>query len=351
MHIQTISAILLLTQQSRFTSAASSSLLRRQHSHPDDVRELDTRIIGGTEAVKGRYPYVVSLRDEYGHLCGGSLIAKDVVMTAAHCQVESYTVVVGQHDMNESTDGEELNVKADLPHPNYAITGDEDFMLVFLDGTFENVDLVKLNSDSSIPLVSQELTTMGWGIKSTDDDWPDVSDVLMSVQLSTMSNEACEASEGEIDGCAISFEGMISENMLCARAYVRDSCYGDSGGPLIIEGDDASSDIQVGVVSWGYGCAEPDFPGVYSRISQLYGWIEESICSYSSYASDAGFDCESVTYVGPDGIPDSDESAEASTTGEDDDSSQELETSGTDDNTDDDDLLEFLSGLAGDGPV
>ena len=163
MHIQTISAILLLTQQSRFTSAASSSLLRRQHSHPDDVRELDTRIIGGTEAVEGRYPYVVSLRDEYGHLCGGSLIAKDVVMTAAHCQVESYTVVVGQHDMNESTDGEELNVKQDLPHPNYAITGDEDFMLVFLDGAFENVDVVRLNYDSSVPAVGQEVTVMGWG--------------------------------------------------------------------------------------------------------------------------------------------------------------------------------------------
>jgi hypothetical protein len=79
--------------------------------------------------------------------------------------------------------------------------------------------------------------------------------------------------------------------MMCARANGKDSCQSDSGGPLIIKGDDANSDLQVGVVSWGLGCASDSFPGVYARVSRGYEWIQREVCNKSKYASEAGFDC------------------------------------------------------------
>ena len=84
---------------------------------------------------------------------------------------------------------------------------------------------------------------------------------------------------------------MITETMLWATANGKDSCQGDSGGPLVIKGDDAVTDVQVGVVSWGTGCAANQFPGVYAHVSQAYDWIQSEVCKGSNYASEAGFDC------------------------------------------------------------
>jgi secreted trypsin-like serine protease len=88
---------------------------------------------------------------------------------------------------------------------------------------------------------------------------------------------------------------MIMENMLCARANSKDSCQGDSGGPLVIKGDGGSADVQVGVVLWGFRCAVDPFPGVYARVSHAYEWIQTEVCNGSEYASDAGFDCSSIS--------------------------------------------------------
>lgn len=68
----------------------------------------------------------------------------------------------------------------------------------------------------------------------------------------------------------------ISTDMLCAARSGKDSCQGDSGGPLIIK-DESGEDTQVGIVSWGYGCADPAYPGVYSRVSESIGFIEQVV--------------------------------------------------------------------------
>jgi len=262
-----------------------------------------SKIIGGVEAIEDSYPYVVSLKATFNgkHFCGGSLIARDVVLTAAHCQLGlSYYVVLGRHDYNDS-DGEELFVWEEVPHPNYNKLNfllDSDFMLIFLEtpSTDENVMTVKLNADASVPFVGQDVWAMGWGDtditddfdKLTDDD-VDMSDVLMNIEVQVISNEECEASEVSIGGNSLTYNGEITDNMLCAQDYRQDSCQGDSGGPLVIS--DYDGDVQVGVVSGGVGCALEQFPGVYARVSEAYEWIQGEVCMRSKYASEAGFDC------------------------------------------------------------
>ena len=154
----------------------------------------------------------------------------------------------------------------------------------------DNYDLVKLNKDSNTPSLSEEVTVMGWGVTSENGD---LSDVLLEVDVNVISNNECDAAEGNIDGYYDGYNGQITNNMLCAREVGggEDACQGDSGGPLVVKDGSASRDVQVGVVSWGVGCAHRKFPGVYSRISSAYDWIEQEVCRGSNFATHAGFNC------------------------------------------------------------
>lgn len=270
-----------------FTSGKNTKSIKQNRFHD--------RIIGGQEAQEGRYSYTVSLSDDWGntpldhHICGGSLIARDIVLSAAHCEMGSwYEILIGRHNLFEES-GEKIDMKMEIPHPDYNdYTGDKDFMLVILDRpTTENVELVNLNSNENVPNSGKEVTVMGWGNTSTGEDY-DPSNLLLEVDVNTISNQECDASSDGYD----SYNGQITNNMLCAKAPNKDSCQGDSGGPLIIPGNDQNGgdDIQVGVVSWGYGCADANFPGVYARVSSEYEWIREEVCKRSSEPP-ASFNC------------------------------------------------------------
>ena len=265
----------------------------------DTIERNNQRIIGGSEASKGRYSYAVSLQDKLGHFCGGSLIAKDIVLSAAHCAGGSYSVAINRHDL-DNNNGEKISMKKEIKHPNYqASSTNRDYMIVVLSKpTNQNVALVKLNSSGSKPSVGQNLTVMGWGV--TKPSGGNISDVLMKVNVNALSNNTCEASGDSQDD----YHGQITDWMLCANANNKDSCQGDSGGPLVIPGNSSngSSDTQVGVVSWGIGCAEKEFPGVYARISKEYSWIKEQVCKNSSNPP-ASFNCGGN---GPDPDPDPD---------------------------------------------
>ena len=304
---QIISAIML----AQLNSSSARSLLRRQNNDTitdaslSDTRELNTRIIGGSVAPEDRYSYAVSLFDNIGHFCGGSLIAKDVILTAAHCQGGTYNIMIGRHDIENDNDGWIKGKKTELPHPNYDDEStDNDFMLVFLDSaiTGNNFDLVKLNKDSSEPRVGDRVTVMGWGDTDIRESVSELSDEFKHVNVNVISNSECDESEGTVDGYYDNYFDQITSNMLCAikEGGGEDSCQGDSGGPLVIKGDNAntSQDIQVGVVSWGVGCASQHFPGVYARVSRAYDWIEKEVCSRSNYAVDAGFDCNDGRFRG-----------------------------------------------------
>jgi len=286
----------------RLSSAQSFRGERQSRSNKRDERiaepseeqsrdiKREERIIGGFEAPEDRHSYAVALRDSLGLFCGGSLIAKDVVLTAAHCKGPPFSVVIGRHDIRDE-DGEVIGIKRQLPHPNYrAIATDNDFMLVFLKrpASADNAQLVKLNFSNSVPQTGKAVTVMGWGDTDVSHN-VELSDVLMKAQVNVIANDQCDASSGRLNGMFDTYQGRITSNMICAKANRRDSCQGDSGAPLVIQR--GNGDLQVGIVSWGVGCASPNFPGVYARVSRAYFWIEREVCKGSQYAKQAGFRC------------------------------------------------------------
>ena len=246
------------------------------------------RIIGGTEATSLRYPYTVALTSGGANFfCGGSLIAPDMVLTAAHCLGGSYSVAVGRHSLS-SDDGEEIEVVQEIPHPDYSTSTDEnDFALLKLGRSVSVITaegIVRINGDASYPAAGEVARSMRWGDVAQDDQKTETSDVLMEVDVPVISNEECRAAEGKDGSYSDSYQNYIFDSMICTFEPGQDACQGDSGGPLIIPGEDASTDVLVGVTSWGIGCATKVFPGVFSRISHAYDWISETVCSESEDA-------------------------------------------------------------------
>eukprot|EP00591_Stephanopyxis_turris_P008546 CAMPEP_0195517014 /NCGR_PEP_ID=MMETSP0794_2-20130614/9509_1 /TAXON_ID=515487 /ORGANISM="Stephanopyxis turris, Strain CCMP 815" /LENGTH=384 /DNA_ID=CAMNT_0040645743 /DNA_START=153 /DNA_END=1305 /DNA_ORIENTATION=+ len=235
------------------------------------------RIVGGSETPVGRYPYSVALFDTsfstYSR-CGGTLIAPDIILTAAHCLLPIDFVRINQHDINDPNDAyEEFTVIQKVQHPNYRPRSyNYDFGLMKLSGV-SSYQPISLNDDPNVPVNDKELTVIGWGTTSVNSYRP--AEVLLESNVSYMPNDACiEKSRYPT--------GQVTNAMMCAAAEGRDACGGDSGGPLILTGENSKQDALVGVVSFGIGCANADFPGVYARVSYQVGWIRDTVCDVLS---------------------------------------------------------------------
>eukprot|EP00584_Thalassiosira_punctigera_P000765 CAMPEP_0172531210 /NCGR_PEP_ID=MMETSP1067-20121228/4703_1 /TAXON_ID=265564 ORGANISM="Thalassiosira punctigera, Strain Tpunct2005C2" /NCGR_SAMPLE_ID=MMETSP1067 /ASSEMBLY_ACC=CAM_ASM_000444 /LENGTH=375 /DNA_ID=CAMNT_0013315565 /DNA_START=29 /DNA_END=1156 /DNA_ORIENTATION=- len=307
MNMMNISKVLLFSQ---FCAAASSSTSLRGDRKSRELRLDATRIIGGSEATEDLYSYAVSLQDRGAHFCGGSLVARNAVLTAAHCLQSraGYKAVVGRHDLRDR-DGYVATVTRQIRHPRYnSQRTDNDFAILILDRDIYGVNLVELSPDF-VP-GEAAVTVMGWGDTHKSDNIQALATGLMETEVFTISNSVCARSSGTIGGQEFlgmtfggyqaSYAGQITNNMICAQDVGEDSCQGDSGGPMVVrrrEGS-AGADVQVGVVSWGMGCAHPEFPGVYARISSQYDWIRGQVCEEGSDPP-ASYGCNSDIFVSP----------------------------------------------------
>jgi len=191
----------------------------------DRVRKRP-RIIGGETSDKNEYPYAVSLEGRRGHFCGGSLIARDVVLSAAHCRDGgAYRVVVGRHSRTSSSEGETLAVLAEMPHPSYQESStDNDFSLIFLAAPARKGDLVRLNPRDDVPAPGSRVTVMGWGDTIASASAAQTSAALQEAEVTVVANAECARAGGYVGWSYASYAGAIAANMLCAKAPGRDSC-------------------------------------------------------------------------------------------------------------------------------
>jgi secreted trypsin-like serine protease len=211
--------------------ASSTQLLRqRAETEVNNLKLFSTRIIGGNEAPEDRYPYTVSLQDSNNgfHFCGGTLILKDVVLTAAHCiNGGKFDVLIGRHDFNDN-DGEKISVSRTITHPLYNVDAKDsyDFGLVILSTPIqdENFPLIALNNDDVYPQPGTTAHVMGWGDVDPGSAVITVNE-LHIVSVEVISNEACET----ITKGGENYEGKIHDSMLCTSTEGQDACQGDSG--------------------------------------------------------------------------------------------------------------------------
>lgn len=231
--------------------------------------DRDPRIVGGTEVSGNKYPWMVAVMSRnsdpsQGQFCGGSLIASQWILTAAHC-IESETadgvsVLLGQPDLNQSG-GQTIKVSRIIEHPDYQRQGYPDLALLQLDRKTSVLPILMPSRNNPVPDVGEEATVTGWG--QISENGPATTELRESTMPIVGHNQCNRAYDGQI----------VEDAMVCAGTTSgdKDSCYGDSGGPLFVPRGE--SYVQAGVVSFGEECGLANVPGVYARVSSYGDWI------------------------------------------------------------------------------
>eukprot|EP00978_Attheya_sp_CCMP212_P028847 scaffold100691_cov61-Attheya_sp.AAC.3 len=260
--------------------------------HPIELSLLNgasTRVVGGKDTTISQYPYYARI-DLYGQFhCGGTLISREFILTAAHCNDPGTMTVTLGTDTVEGT-GIKFAVAEKIPHPKYRVGNPDiyDVLLLRIQGTAPD-DYVK-----NIPRLDD-------GKSNENKDAFDVIGLgsqhentflnAKKLQVATVNRvDQTECKNTFFDKTRL----VVSADMLCAHAIGKDACQGDSGGPLVIipnTSSHPSDHILVGITSWGIGCAHDFLPGVYARVSHVLEWIKGTICRQgllSSYVTNTG---------------------------------------------------------------
>nr|CAB3263600.1 MAM and LDL-receptor class A domain-containing protein 1-like [Phallusia mammillata] len=244
-------------------------------------RSALVRITGGGHAVPHSWPwqaayYVYNSKTETHHFCGGTLIDRYWMLTAAHCplQGDDHSVVVGAHDLYE-VDGTEQELKVDMVYLNKVFQFSEDLV--------GDIALVKFRYPARTSKAVQPACLLkntdprfssgyncaitGWG--RINSDAPGVEQVLRQGEVPIIGHELCQTK--------FLSDYNLHDSMICAGATGANTCRGDSGGPLVCKRDDKT--YLIGITSWGDTKCKGDIPGVYTRVQSYMDWIEKIINS------------------------------------------------------------------------
>lgn len=242
--------------------------------------DYDVRIINGKLAKPGQFPWQVALLvvgnqyNKNGLICGGTLIASQWVVTAAHCvdrgmKPEQIQALAGEISLRTTT-ANRTDVQRIVVHPDWnAKTWDNDIALLHLSSPVIGNNILPIPpmspSEESKLSAETKFLVSGWGrIKEKGPFSPD----LLWADVGFIDQSTCNG--------PAQYRGQITDNMLCAGTLLerKDACGGDSGGPLVLESLPVA---LVGVVSWGIGCGRTGTPGVYTRVVKFASWIANEI--------------------------------------------------------------------------
>ncbi|KAH8255603.1 hypothetical protein KR038_007091 [Drosophila bunnanda] len=226
-----------------------------------DISEPQDRIIGGHETEIDEAPWQVSLQANGMHTCGGSIYSTTIIITAAHCVhgVKTGTLSIRAGSSKHNSGGILIEVAALKYHEKFdKVTGDNDVAVILLKEALPlNLYIQSIPLAETDPAEGSRALSTGWGLRSG----LILSTHLLGVTLPIIDYESClkTAPPG------------ITNVMICAAAPGKDSCSGDSGGPLVSGGE------LVGIVSFGWGCSHPKYPGVYADVAKLRPWLLQAI--------------------------------------------------------------------------
>lgn len=219
-------------------------------------------IVGGTLASTSEAPWAIALTTsespQLSHRwCGGVLVRANKVITAAHCMsksVDTYTAVQGRTDLLDDSTGRTSAIRSVWIHPGYSRANNHnDFAILTLARPLTGVPVIRLETNPKADRKGVVPTVYGWG--QTQNTGPD--DTLQKLAVPDLGDATCLANKEYVDN------GYAASMNVCAGYLdgTGDACQGDSGGPLVLNGR------LLATVSWGKGCADRNYPGVYAEIA------------------------------------------------------------------------------------